>query len=165
MRQLRSKQFHRPARAANQSCCRLPASPSRFACSNHHRALCKYGVSWSLHVEREPVVGGLKVKYARSSSFYEQLCERVEAYFQTTGLSPRDQPRIYLKTAVLFLWLSASYVLLVFFAHSAWTAIPLAISLGLAGAGIGFNVQHDGGHGAYSNVNVINRMTAFTIDL
>src|ERR1041385_1514717 len=92
------------------------------------------------------VTGGLKVKYARSSSFYEQLCLRVDAYFQSTGLSPRDQPRIYLKTAILFAWLALSYLLLVFFAKTVWTAVPLAISLALAGAGIGFNVQHDGGH-------------------
>src|SRR5262245_61920572 len=35
------------------------------------------------------VMGGLKVKYARRSAFYEQLCRRVDAYFQSTGLSPR----------------------------------------------------------------------------
>jgi linoleoyl-CoA desaturase len=111
------------------------------------------------------VVSGLKPKFARSSTFYEQLCQRVEAYFQSSGLSERDQPRIYLKTAILFGWLVSSYVLLVFVSASAWTAVPLAISLGLAAAGVGFNVQHDGGHNAYSKHNVINRMTAFSIDL
>jgi linoleoyl-CoA desaturase len=110
-------------------------------------------------------VRGLKVKYARSSSFHEELCDRVDAYFESSGLSPRDQPRIYLKTFILAGWLVLSYGALVFFTHGAWMAIPLSISLGLAAAGIGFNVQHDGGHGAYSNVALINRMMAFSIDL
>src|SRR5215831_11623607 len=121
------------------------------------------------HISSKPkivlVMGGLKVKYARSSSFYEQLCCRVDAYFQSTGLSPRGQPRIYLKTAILFGWLTLSYLMLVFFAKTVWTAVPLAISLALAAAGIGFNVQHDGGHGAYSDLNFINRVAAFSIDL
>ena len=111
------------------------------------------------------MVNGLKVKFARSSSFYEQLCHRVDEYFRSSGKSERDQPKIYLKTAVLFGWLAGSYIWLVFFSHSPWTAVPLAISLGLAAAGIGFNVQHDGGHNAFSKVNFINRGAAFSIDL
>jgi linoleoyl-CoA desaturase len=111
------------------------------------------------------VITGLKVKYAPSSAFYDQLCRRVEAYFETSGLSPRDQPRIYLKTAILLAWLATAYGLLVFAVHSAWLAAPLAMLVGLAGAGIGFNVQHDGGHNAYSEHKWINRVMAMTIDL
>ena len=43
-----------------------------------------------------------------------------------------------------------SYFLLVFCASEWWQAVPLAVSVGLALAGIGFSVQHDGGHNAYS---------------
>ena len=32
-----------------------------------------------------------------------------------------------------------------------WIAVPLAVSLSLSMAAIGFNVMHDGGHGAYSD--------------
>ena len=46
--------------------------------------------------------------------------------------------------------LIGTIVLLVFFVHSAWLAVPLAAGLGLAVAGIGLNVQHDGGHSARS---------------
>jgi hypothetical protein len=52
--------------------------------------------------------------------------------------------QIYVKTGILVAVLVASYLLLLFAARTGWPALPLAILLGLAAAGIGFNVQHDG---------------------
>ena len=40
----------------------------------------------------------------------------------------------------------------------------LAVSLGLAMAGIGFSVMHDGGHGAYSRHGWVNRVSAGVLD-
>ncbi len=42
---------------------------------------------------------------------------------------------------------------------------PLVISLSLSMAAIGFNVQHDGGHGAYSSRRWLNRLTALSLDM
>ncbi|MCA8922543.1 MAG: acyl-CoA desaturase [Planctomycetes bacterium] len=70
-----------------------------------------------------------------------------------------------LKTATFFLWFAASYALLVLWATAWWTAVPLAISLGLSLAGIGFSVMHDGGHRAYSNRPGTNRLAALSLDL
>ena len=39
--------------------------------------------------------------------------------------------------------------LLVFVAATWWQGVPLAILLGLLMAGIGFNIEHDGGHQAH----------------
>jgi linoleoyl-CoA desaturase len=108
---------------------------------------------------------GIKVKYAPGSDFHRELCLRVEQYFETSGIAPRDQPRMYLKSAILAGWVVGSWVLLVFVARAWWQAVPLAMSLGLAAAGVGFNVQHDGGHGAYSSHKIVNRLAAMTIDL
>ena len=72
---------------------------------------------------------------------------------------------MYLKTAVILAWLTASYGLLVFFAGAWWSALPLAISLGLSMAAVGFNIQHDGGHQAYSRRPWVNRLMARTLDL
>jgi linoleoyl-CoA desaturase len=72
---------------------------------------------------------------------------------------------MYAKTAVLVLWLVGSYLLLVFAADRAWQATLLSLSLGLAAAGIGMNVMHDGSHGAYSPDRRWNRVMAFTLDL
>jgi linoleoyl-CoA desaturase len=57
------------------------------------------------------------------------------------------------------------YIALVFFADAWWVALPLAIMLGFATAGIGLNVQHDGGHDAYSDRPWINKVAAMTLDL
>jgi linoleoyl-CoA desaturase len=40
-----------------------------------------------------------------------------------------------------------------------------AVSLGLAMAGVGFNIQHDGNHGSYSRHAWVNRMMSLTLDL
>ena len=72
---------------------------------------------------------------------------------------------MYLKTAIVLTWFAASYALLVFAATTWWMAVPLAISLALAMAAIGFNIQHDGSHGAYSKHPWINKLTALTLDL
>lgn len=73
--------------------------------------------------------------------------------------------QMYLKTAAILGWFAASYALLVFFAAAWWPALPLAISLGLSMAAVGFNIEHDGGHQAYSNRPWINRLMARTLDL
>jgi linoleoyl-CoA desaturase len=72
---------------------------------------------------------------------------------------------MYLKTAITLACLAVSYLLLVFAAQSWWQGVPLAVLLGLAAAGIGFNVQHDGGHHAYSDYRSVNKLMAMTLDL
>jgi linoleoyl-CoA desaturase len=72
---------------------------------------------------------------------------------------------MYLKTALVLGWLVASYVALVFLVSSWWLAVPLVISLGLSMAAVGFNIQHDGGHQAYSARRWVNKLTAMSLDL
>ena len=72
---------------------------------------------------------------------------------------------MYLKTAVILAWFAASYVLLVFFASIWWLGLIAATLLGIAMAAIGFNVQHDGGHRAYSSRPWVNRLMAMSLDL
>jgi linoleoyl-CoA desaturase len=43
--------------------------------------------------------------------------------------------------------------------------VPLAVSLALAMAGVGFNIQHDGNHGAYSRHSGVNRAAALSLNL
>lgn len=105
------------------------------------------------------------VKFARCEGFMATLKERVDEYFQSNNLSPKDHPRMYLKTAVILAWLVASYVGLVFWATTVWQACLCAVSLGVVMAAVGFNIQHDGGHGAYSRHGWVNRSMAFTLDL
>lgn len=105
-----------------------------------------------------------KVSFPRSGAFFTELKRRVADHFEAEGLDPRDQPAMYLKTAVILAWLVGTYLLLLFVASTWWMVVPLAISAGLAMAAVGFNIQHDGGHGAYSRRPWVNRTMALTMD-
>jgi linoleoyl-CoA desaturase len=105
------------------------------------------------------------LKFGRDTQFQAELKRRVDEFFQETGLPRRDVPKMYVKTAVLLAAFALLYALLVFVAETWWQAVPLAVLLGLATASIGFNIQHDGGHHAYSERPWVNKATALTLDL
>lgn len=106
-----------------------------------------------------------RIVYDRLGAFQKTLTRRVDDYFSQSGLDPRNHPRMHAKAIFMIVWLTGSYLLLVFVADSWVVAVPLAISLGLAMAGTGFNVTHDGNHGAISRSNAVNRMAGCLLDL
>jgi linoleoyl-CoA desaturase len=105
------------------------------------------------------------LKFTGSDLFIHELRRRVDAYFAQTGRSKRDCPEMYFKTATILLWFVSAYLLLLFVATSWWAIVPLAMILGVAIAAIGFNIQHDGGHKAYSDRKWVNKIMAMTLDL
>ena len=84
----------------------------------------------------------------------------MDAFFSGTGRRPRDCAAMYLKSVILVLAFAVLYWLLVFAAQAWWQAVPLSVALGLATAAIGLNIQHDGGHDAYSDRRWINTAAA-----
>ena len=107
-----------------------------------------------------------RLKFAKDTvGFLNTLKKRVSDYFTQTGKRPNDNWRMYLKTAIILAWFFGSYVALVFFAQGPLIAIPVAILLALSMAGIGFGIQHDGGHNALSKKTWINKLAASTLDL
>jgi linoleoyl-CoA desaturase len=106
-----------------------------------------------------------RLKFGSSVGFLGALRAKVDNYFATTGLPRRDLPRMYLKTVVILAWFAASYCALIFLVANWWQATFMAISLGFAAAAIGFNIQHDGGHQAYSDRRSVNRLMAMTLDM
>lgn len=106
-----------------------------------------------------------RLKFAPDTGFQRTLRKRVEAFIRDTRLKERDCPRMYLKTGVILAAFMLVYVLLVFVARTGWQALPLAMLLGFTTAEIGFNIQHDGGHKAYSNLPWVNKLMAMTLDL
>ena len=98
-------------------------------------------------------------------SFYIELKSLVKAHVSEPGRERRAKRRLYVKTGVIFAWAAASWTLLVFFASTWWQGGLCALSLGLAVAGIGFNVTHDANHGSYSNVRWLNRWMRWSLDV
>ena len=54
-----------------------------------------------------PTAAG-ELKFPAGDGFYAELRRRVDRYFGSSGVSPRDRPQMYLKTAVLVAWFAAS---------------------------------------------------------
>lgn len=106
-----------------------------------------------------------RLTFSGDNAFHLELRRRVDAWFKEPGRRKRDCPAMYLKTGIILAAFFATWSLLVFAAQTWWQALPLAIILGLATAGIGFNIEHDGGHNAYSNRRWVNRLMALTLDL
>jgi linoleoyl-CoA desaturase len=106
-----------------------------------------------------------KLKFAENTEFRTTLNRRIDDFFQTTGRQKRDCPQMYFKTAILVLGLITIYVSLVFLAQEWWQALSLSILLGLFMDGIGFNLQHDGSHNAYSNIPWVNKLMAMSMDV
>lgn len=106
-----------------------------------------------------------KLRFPSSGVFFIELKRRVAAYFEQRQIEPHANAAMYVKTAVILSWLLASYLGLMLWAHTAWQVVLLSISGGLAMAGLGFNIQHDGGHHGYSGHPWVNGLMAWTLDL
>jgi len=112
--------------------------------------------------EQEPAK---KLKFAKNSGFQTELRRRVDQLFQSSELRERDCSQMYIKTAILLFSLIGLYTVLVFFAQTWWQVVPLCLALGVVTAGIGFSIQHDGAHQAYSNFACINKLMSMSLDL
>src|SRR5882724_2949523 len=108
---------------------------------------------------------GIHPKFPKNSDFQTELHRRVQQFFATTGRFERDCPRMYMKTALILGCFFTCYSLLIFVSTSWLTAIPLAFVLALSTAAVGFNIQHDAGHRAYSNLGWVNKLMSWTIDM
>ncbi len=106
-----------------------------------------------------------KVTFPARADFHRELRKRVNRYFEEGNLSRTGDRRMYLKTAIVSVWLVAAYIALVFFANSPLTAALGAFALAQGFVLVGFNVMHDGGHGSYSSNKKVNRLMAWSLDL
>ena len=98
------------------------------------------------------------------SAFYSDLKERVNQYFARKNKTQYGDYRLYFKAGVLLTTFFAAFIVLVFFTPPVWWSMGLCIVLGLATAGIGFNVMHDGSHGSFSSSRFINRLATLTLN-
>jgi linoleoyl-CoA desaturase len=103
--------------------------------------------------------------FAGAVSFQVEVRRRIDKFFRNTGQRQRDCPQMYVKTAILLAFF-VGILRVVGVCRPNWLqALPLAIVLGLVTAAIGFNVQHDGSHHAYSNHDWVNKMMAMMLDV
>ncbi|WP_244924015.1 fatty acid desaturase family protein [Enhygromyxa salina] len=106
-----------------------------------------------------------RIRFDTRTEFSLELKRRVDAYFRATGRSRGGGARMMVKTAIIFAWLFASYAGLLALGGSWVAVVVFGLSCGLATAGLGMAVQHDGGHLAYSEHRGVNRAAATVLDL
>ena len=105
-------------------------------------------------------------RYLPHGPFFTELRRRVEAHLAASGRVGNQTPlAMYRKTAVILTWFIGSWVVLNFAVTTWWQAALCCVSLGLAAAGIGFSIQHDGGHMGYSKFRWVNALMALSLDL
>jgi linoleoyl-CoA desaturase len=101
-------------------------------------------------------------RFPPHSGFYAALRAAVDEELASIG-RPRDALALYVKIAVIgagTIACYAGYLLL-----SGPVVLLLALPFGLFLAAIGFNVMHDGGHESLSQLRIVNRGAAFSLDL
>ena len=105
-----------------------------------------------------------RIDFRGGGDFYAELKARVGQYLADPRRVRRAQARMYLKSGAILIWFAASWALLMFAASTWWQAGLLAVSVGLALAGLAFNITHDANHGAYSPSRRVNRAMCFSMD-
>ncbi len=106
-----------------------------------------------------------KISFPSRTGFKQTLKRRVDEYFAENQLSKTGGWRMYLKTAIILVWLLTAYLLLVFFSTSFIMAIISAFAVAQGFVLVGFNIMHDGNHGSYSKSKRVNRIMGLTLDL
>jgi linoleoyl-CoA desaturase len=105
------------------------------------------------------------LKFDGNTEFQIEVRRRVKEYFLSVGRPQRGGWRMYLKSAIILACFLTSYLALVFWAHNLWQGLLLALCLAFSTTTIGFSIQHDGGHRAFSEHHWVNRLAAMTMDL
>ena len=82
--------------------------------------------------------------WVSGDSFHTEVRRQVALYFQQEGIDSKGGARVWRKALLLLAWLAASWTTFVFTTTGLTATMMIAASAGLAMAGIGFNVQHDG---------------------
>ncbi|HEY9339953.1 MAG TPA: acyl-CoA desaturase [Hanamia sp.] len=96
--------------------------------------------------------------------FHVELKKRVDQYFIENHRPKTGNFALIFKAALFCLGYVLVYVHLVFFTPALWLAIPECILFGFLTAAIGFNVMHDGAHGAFSKYKILNKMAGFSLN-
>lgn len=97
-----------------------------------------------------------RVTFGKSLGFKKELNKRVDHYFTSNNISPRDNWQMYLKTLTILTWMFGSWAFVVFAPVPIGFKVLGCISLGMAIGACGMTIGHDANHGGYSQNSKIN---------
>ncbi len=99
-----------------------------------------------------------KLKLSTNSDFMKVLKQRVNE--KLGGKPGKDDPKIYIKSLIIFIWMSCSFSSIFYF-DTGFIKIIACISFAVSSAGLGFNLFHDAVHGSLSSNRNLNRFFGF----
>jgi linoleoyl-CoA desaturase len=109
------------------------------------------------------------VKFVRQNSkereFAYEVRKRVRAYFKDNNKSIYGNFNMYLKSVVILGIYLVPFVILLTNSVTPWTALVLAVIMGIGEAGVGMSIMHDGVHRAYSSKKWVNDLASSTMFL
>ena len=107
------------------------------------------------------------VRFGRDTTgFAKTLRQRVDAYFKDNGLHKKANGAMVFKTFLLIsLYLGPIALISSGVTEGGWMFWAAEVIMGLALAGIGMAVMHDGNHGAYSEKKWVNRLIGGVLEL
>jgi len=109
------------------------------------------------------------VKFVRQNSrereFALEVRKRVRAYFKDNNKSIHGNFSMYLKSLIILSVYLAPFIIILTSSISPWTALLLAVIMGVGEAGVGMSIMHDGVHRAYSPKKWVNDLAASTMFL
>lgn len=106
-----------------------------------------------------------RIHFRHPSPLLADLRAAVDGYFERTGRSPHGGIRIWAKTLFFVLFTAGVWTLFLLGSGAWWQAVLAGLGSGLGIAGIGFCVQHDASHGAYSSSRRVNAWMARMLDV
>ncbi|MEE4177527.1 MAG: acyl-CoA desaturase [Bacteroides sp.] len=108
-----------------------------------------------------------KISFARNRDleFKKALHSRVNAYFESKGLSKNCNAAMVVKTIVMLSLYIVPFILILSIPMPYWTVLLMYFLMGVGVAGIGMSVMHDANHFGYSKNPRINRLVGFSMNL
>lgn len=100
-----------------------------------------------------------------SAAFMIDLRSAVNDWLTVTGTTSHATPAMMWKSSLMLGGFILGYLGLITLAPNNLEAAGLVLAMGLAMAGIGFNLSHDALHGAYSSRRWVNRVLGYSFDL
>lgn len=107
----------------------------------------------------------IKFNNSHNSAFVAELKSSVQDYFVRNNISQYANWQMVVKTIAMFSIYFGSYALILTGWFNEWQMLFLCVIWGIGTAGIGFAVQHDANHGAYSEHKWINKLLGFSLSL
>ena len=108
---------------------------------------------------------GRTVIFEGRSGLRQEVIKRVDAYLTENGLSAREVPAMYSKTATILVGWLATYLLILLGGLPPLVNALLCAVWAFAIAAVGFNIMHDANHESYSSRPRVNKVLGFTAEL